>query len=220
MNEPKKDLKLGGGEDSSGSGQPDKKNTSSDSNLDESPSGGPTGDEGGEKVTISKTELEQLKRDKENYKKGLMSHKEKLKALQGNDDQTSQEDSQKSESSEFLSKKEFYETNEKKAIKEFVKENPEVKNNWDEFVKHYPNKRGKQTVEDILADLDDAKTLYDKYSSKDKSSSDKSEASAELSKEKASPSGGNNPDGGGRSTKKGGRKIIPNKTRPQDWYPE
>lgn len=147
-----------------------------------------------------------------------MSYKEKIKSLQGGTDDQNNSPEEKPKESEFLSKKEFYKANEKKAINKFVEENPEVKNNWDNFVEHYPNKRGKQTVEDILADLDDAKTLYDKYNKKDEDSNSDKEAKANLSKEKANPSGSGNPKKSDKSTKKGGRKIMPNKERPQDWY--
>lgn len=62
-------------------------------------------------------------------------------------------------SSEFLTKADFYKTNERVAIKAATAD-PEVKANWAEIVPFYTPRRGKETTEDIAEDIQDAITLY------------------------------------------------------------
>lgn len=61
--------------------------------------------------------------------------------------------------SEFLTKADFYKTNERVAIKAAVAD-PEVKANWSEIAPFFTSRRGKETVEDIAEDIKDAITLY------------------------------------------------------------
>jgi len=73
--------------------------------------------------------------------------------------------------SEYLSKKDFYKSNERKAINELtrvVESDPEdvqarkafVTENWESIKEYYTPRKGKDTPEDILEDLVDAVTLY------------------------------------------------------------
>lgn len=61
--------------------------------------------------------------------------------------------------SEFLTKADFYKTNERVAIRAATAD-PEVKANWAEIAPFYTPRRGKETTEDIAEDIQDAITLY------------------------------------------------------------
>jgi hypothetical protein len=194
MNEKKLDLNQGD-ETPSGAGQPEQKTPESPEEEIQDVDIQPDSEEGDD-VVLSKEKFQKLVEAKENYKKGLLTYKEKLKA--------------KPKETDYLPKQDFYKANEKTAIDKFVKENPDVENNWSEFVKHYSGKRGKDSVDDIIQDLDDAKTLFSKYNPP-KGSEDNT-AKANLAKEPSLPSAA----GGGEKPQKGG--IIPRKSTPSEWY--
>jgi len=205
-----KNLDLNAGEETietpAGSGQPEKKTTpqtESELEIKDEDIKPDSEDDVEDTVTLSKDKFQKLVEAKENYKKGLLSYKEKLKTKP------------KEEKGDYLSKQDFFKANEKTAIDKFVKDNPEMTDKWTEFVKHYSGKRGKDTVDGIVQDLDDAKTLFVKYNPpKEKGSEDKA-AKAELSKESTLPSH-IGPDG--KKPKEGG--IIPKRTPPTEWYKE
>ncbi|MFW6196235.1 MAG: hypothetical protein ACOC5D_02760 [Thermoplasmatota archaeon] len=211
MDRENKDLNLGDEATPAENGQSDKQNNASSDDSAKKPDDGQSGsgaDE--EQITLSKEEYEKLQRDRENYKKGMLSYKEKLNSQES---KSSSDQEEKKEESDYISRKEFYKANEKEAIEKFVEENPEVEKNWDSLVKHYSGKRGKATVKDVLRDLDDAKTLYDKYNSGDDESDDKDKR-ADLAKEKSNPKSGK-----AKSGKKTTRKrVIPQKSTPDKWY--
>lgn len=190
MSEENLDLNLEEEVTSEGSGQPETKPSSVEADDTSK-------EADGDAITLSKEEYEKLVADKENYKKGLLSLKEKSK--------TKPVES----GSEFLPKKDFYKANEKEAIQKFVNENPDIKADWTEFVKHYADKRGRDTVNAILQDLDDAKTIYEKYQPKE---DEDKEAKANLSSESSTPV----TSGGGVKPEKGG--ILPRKTPITEWY--
>ncbi len=60
---------------------------------------------------------------------------------------------------EFLTKADFYKVNERTAIKEVTKD-PEVKANWSAIVPFFVSRRGKETSEDIMEDIQDAITIF------------------------------------------------------------
>ena len=62
-------------------------------------------------------------------------------------------------SSEFLTKADFYKSNERKAIREITAD-AEIKAIWNEVIPFYTPRRGKETPEDITEDIRDAITLY------------------------------------------------------------
>ena len=64
-----------------------------------------------------------------------------------------------SPSPEFLTKSDFYKSNERKAIMQITAD-AEVKANWQDIVRFYTPRRGKDTPEDIVEDIKDAVTLY------------------------------------------------------------
>lgn len=61
--------------------------------------------------------------------------------------------------SEFLTKADFFKSNERKAIREITAD-AEIKANWSEIIPFYTPRRGKETAEDIKEDIQDAITLY------------------------------------------------------------
>ena len=61
--------------------------------------------------------------------------------------------------SEFLTKADFFKSNERKAIREITAD-AEIKASWNEIIPFYTPRRGKETPEDILEDIKDAITLY------------------------------------------------------------
>jgi len=60
---------------------------------------------------------------------------------------------------EFLTRKDFQKANEKKAISQ-VTTDPEIKAIFDKIVPFYVSRRGQDTTEDIVEDLNDAITIY------------------------------------------------------------
>ena len=152
----------------------------------------------GDTITLTKDKYEQLIEDKENYKKGLLSLKEKSKTKPAES------------ASEFLPRKDFYKENAKEAIQKFVSDNPEIGENWSEFIKQYADKRGRDTVNAIVQDLDDAKTLYEKHQPKE---SQNKEAEAELSKESSIPVTS------GKGDKPEKVSFLKRPTPLEKWYP-
>lgn len=190
MSEETLDLNMEDEETSQGDGQPETKESSSVE---------PESEDKGDTIQLSKEEYEKLIAEKENYKKGLLSAKEKIKSVP------------KESKSEFLPKQDFYKANEKEAISKFIAENPDLKEQWAEFVQHYSGKRGRDTVTAIIQDLDDAKTLFQKYNPQ-KETEDKT-AKADLSKESSEPLA-QGPGG----EKKEKARLFPKRTPVTEWY--
>jgi len=190
MSEENLDLNVGEEETPQGDGQPEPQDSSSVE---------PESQDDGNTIQLSKEEYDKLLAEKENYKKGLLSAKEKIKSIP------------REGQSEFLPKQDFYKANEKEAISKFIADNPEIKERWSDFVQHYSGKRGRDTVSAIVQDLDDAKTLFQKYNPPQETE-DKS-AQADLSKDTVQPKA---QGAGGTKKEKGGilRKSIP----VTEWY--
>jgi hypothetical protein len=151
-----------------------------------------------EKVELSKEEYEKLLEDKENYKKGLMTYKEKVKGQPKED---------------VLTKTDFHKINEKKAIDAFIKDNPEVDSKWSDFISFYRDSSGRNTVEDIVNDLDDAKTLFLKHNPAKEE--EDNQTKAELTSEKSLESSSSNDN----KPQKGSNKFLEAKGKPiQEWY--
>lgn len=68
-------------------------------------------------------------------------------------------DTPKPAESEFLTKADFYKSNERKA-RLLAEADPEVKANFDKILPYYTPRNGKETPEDILEDLKDAITVF------------------------------------------------------------
>ena len=66
---------------------------------------------------------------------------------------------QSPDTSQFLTKTDFYKSNERKAIREITAD-AEIRAAWNEIIPFYTPRRGKETPEDIKEDILDAITLY------------------------------------------------------------
>jgi hypothetical protein len=194
MDEKKLDLNSGE-ETPAGEGQPEEQTPEEFSDEIEDVDIQPDSEED-DSVVLSKDKFDKLVEAKENYKKGLLSYKEKLK----------------SKPKEEAPKEAPKETpvDEKKAIESFIKENPEMEDKWSDLIQYYSGARGRDSIDSIKQDLDDAKTLYLKYNPP-KESEDK-KARADLSTETSLPA----VEGKGEKPKKGG--LIPKKVSPSEWY--
>ena len=188
-----KSLDLNGEEETpSGSGQPEEEDSSAESTekVEE------------DKVVLSKEEHAKLLEERDNYKKGLLSYKEKAKALP----------KEPAKAEDVLTKKDFQKINEKKAIEAFLKDNPEVNSKWSDFVPYYREFRGRDTVEDIVKDLDDAKTLYQKHFPVKENDGD---TKANLASEKSITSGSSEPT----KPQKESNKFLDQRGKSiQEWY--
>lgn len=128
-----------------------------------------------EKITLSKTEYDKLKaekekaeKDRDNYRTGFLNSKRNGRSLPGakkvDEDKSSkpnedEDDFEKELNSKFVSKADFQKSIETAAIKEASKDS-EIDENWDEIMSYYVPRQGKDSVENILADLERAKKAW------------------------------------------------------------
>ena len=113
------------------------------------------GDEDEETVVLPKKKVQQILRDKKSYKQGLLSVKDKLKGFKK---PVPPEEKPKPKSGDDVpvTRGDLNKANEKKAIVEACKDQV-VDKNWAEIVKFYTSRRGKDSPEAIVADIQDAK---------------------------------------------------------------
>ncbi len=231
MEDPKKDLNAG----ASGPSGPDrpvkpKTDDTAEGATGASGASGATGASGpaGDNVSISKSELEQLKKDaglKENYRKGIIRLTRKNgRFLPGSDSdqQPKHEEEEGDEEIDFggddkekkPKKKEAAPKanllTEKDAI-DIACRDEEVENNWEDIVIYYEPKHGKSSVGAILKDIDAAVKMW-----------------KEKNKSTAAPAAPRQQIATDTSIEKGKEKkpippkktIIPPKAKMTDWYPE
>ena len=202
MSEENKDLK-NGDENSDGAGQPDKKNDTDSSDKDE-------------KVEISKSELEKIQRDRDNYRDATLAAKRKGRVIPGSEPikEKEKEDSDDELTEEFITKKDFLKGIEKSAIKEASKD-PETDENWDSIMEFYTARHGKETVEDILADIEVArKTWKSMHPSTEKPKTDDTDKNVKSELAKDSGLG----KGKDKETKPERKSIIPKQEKMENWY--
>lgn len=114
--------------------------------------------------------------------------------------------------SEFLTKADFFKSNERKAIREITAD-AEIKANWNEIIPFYTPRRGKETPEDIKEDILDAITLY---KARNPGAPAKDDSADQLTTTPVVKTGGGNID---KTTPK--LKDPPNfklPTKPSEWY--
>lgn len=211
MDEKTLDLKTEGEKPSEGNGQPEQKTPESDLEseivnvltADNEP-----GDIEDDTVVLSKREVEKLKKERDNYKAGLLSLKDKVKPKKPAPAQETIPEP-KGDVPQWFAK-----VNEQKAIAEACKDES-VEKNWSEIMRFFTGKRGRATVEAIIADIDDAKTLFEKHSNKSEAKAeDNKEVAAELAAEKAKST---------TTTQKGEqpkkKSILPKQEPITNWYP-
>lgn len=113
---------------------------------------------------------------------------------------------------EFLTKSDFYKSNERKAIREATAD-AEVKANWNEIVPFYTPRRGKETPEDIMEDIRDAITIFNARNAK----STKDNGVDALTATPVAKTGGHAP-GKQSSTATPPLQNFQLPTQPKDWY--
>ena len=108
--------------------------------------------------------------DKQNYQKGLLKAKRTLKEIKKNilpkkpcklaglDSAITSEPEDKEK---YITREDFFKTNEKKAINKACK-NEKINKNWVKVIKYYTPRRGKSSSEDIFLDIKDAYYLFRK----------------------------------------------------------
>lgn len=163
----------------------------------------------GETVVMSKEKVEALIGAKDNYKKGLLGLKEKIKNAKP---EKKQEAVKQPDKSDFLSKTDFFKAIEKQAIEKAC-EDSEINENWIDIIKYYTPRSGRDTVDSVIKDLQDAKHLWSKYNTTDKDPEDK-KTKADLVTETGKPEGSTTGDGK-KDTKK---HIIPRQQPVSEWY--
>ncbi len=180
-------------------------------------SGEETSDSNKETVEVSKSELEQLKEERENYKKGLLSKKQELNELKSDSD--NEEESKELPSSnaddldEPVKKKDFYKSNEKKALQEASDELEGFDENFDKVMQYYTPRRGKETADDVFEDLKDAHMLY-KNRHEEPGSNENKSASSKLSAEKSKPKEGSDK----AKAEKSKEDLFGDSSSPDEWY--
>lgn len=216
MSEEKKDPKAGDEKQPIGTGQPAKKEATDSDNT--------------EKVEISKSELEKLQKKSKDFDGIAESLKAKnrvgrtipgvvapVKQKEKSDDDTGEDDDAGDDSQEFVTKQDFAKNIEKSAIKEAQKD-PEVDDNWDSIMEFYQPRHGKDTVEDILTDIQTAKKVWKAEHPSAPAPKDKGEGDSKVASDLAADKG----IGEGKEKKPEVQKksiLKQNRTPMKEWYP-
>jgi len=175
-------------------------------------------DEDDDTITLSKEEFESLKEDRDNYRKGLLSVKDKLKAQSVEAEKAKAELNKDKEASEddskFVTRDELDQREQKKAIKEACKDNF-IEKNWDEIMEYYYDPRGDKSAETYLKNIKRAALIYKSENDiidEDDDSQDRAKLSEEEGQEFSA--------GGAKGKPKKKKRIIPKKSTIQNWYPK
>lgn len=171
--------------------------------------------EEGDTVVLKKSDLEKMKKANVNYGQGLKSLKTKAEAFKKGTSSNPKPEEKKTEEpkkeSQFLTREDYFKSNDSKAIQEACKEQ-EIEQNWDEIMKHFRRTRSRDTAENILEDIKDAHIIWKQRNGKSDNDDDKDHRS-NLNQDRR-PSGDTG-QGGGQGTKK---SVMPKTTKIQDWY--
>ncbi|MCK9578709.1 hypothetical protein M0R01_04465 [bacterium] len=173
------------------------------------------GDEEDETVVLPRKTVEKILRDKKNYKDGLLSVKDKLKGFKKPVQKNEEKPKQKSDN-EPITRADLHKINSDKAIKEVCKDEV-IDKNWVDIIKFYTPRRGKESTESIIADIQDARTLWEKNGGKtnngDDGNNNDRKISADLAAEKSKPSG---TKGEGKNQER--KSILTKKIPVKEWY--
>ncbi|MBT9165079.1 MAG: hypothetical protein DDT23_01094 [candidate division WS2 bacterium] len=179
----------------------------------------PKSEEGGEEkkppedtVTISKSELEKIQTERENYRKAVIRlNKAKGRFLPGLEPSKPKEEEFGREEEEFVTKKELQQRDQKSAIIKAC-EDPEIDENWDEIIVYYRPISGTETVEEIVADIQRAKKAWRADNPLPEKPKVEKKPEAELAVEKGLGKGKE------KEAKPPKKTIIPKKSKMEDWY--
>lgn len=114
--------------------------------------------------------------------------------------------------SEFLTKADFFKSNERKAVREITAD-ADIKASWNEIVPFYTPRRGKETAEDIKEDIQDAITLW---KARNPAALEKDSSADQLTVSPVVKSGGGGSDKITPKPKDPPNFKLPN--QPKDWY--
>ena len=235
-----KTLDFNGGEKkpSSGAGQPGNNDHGSDNDdIDSEIDAIIKGDKGDDDidlgddddedtVVLSKKQVAKLQENLKHYKAGLTSVKTKwspiVKAAKGKpagnaDDAGGKKKEQvKNDDDAPITKADQRKGYEKAAIKEACTDD-EVNKNWSEIIKYYSPRHGRDSADDILADIKDAKTLWksNQNTDDDEEGEDKKSA-AQIAADKGKAAGSGSKEGKEKEKK----HLMMQKTPIQKWYPK
>ena len=239
MEDPNKDLKDGEEETPTGDDQPDKKtpdpdesdeeetdDEESDSDKDDDDDSDDSEDDSDEEVKVSKSELEQLRKDakeKESYRKGLirlnkargrnLPGSEPVKKKKADDDD---DDFGETPKEEYVTKQELVLRDEKHAVSDACK-NEEILLNWDEIIAFYQRPK-ENSYESQSAAIQNAVKLW-KADQGINENPEKKEAKKKADKAKqdlASEKGLSK--GKDKKPTPSKKSIIPRRQKMEDWY--
>jgi hypothetical protein len=221
--EEKKDLKPAAEDNGTGNGQPDKKPTNPEGE------GGDKKPQEPEMVQISKAELEKIKAEKENFRMGVIRLNARGRFLPGSEplkaepkkpksdidfeEGEGEEEEDKKPKGDFLTKKDLQLRDEKSAIKRACAEDPELDEHWNEIIGNFPSDWSRDSVEDIMSGLAQAKLVW-KAMNPDKPVDQGKKDTADLAADKGLGKGKEkeptkDPDK---------RTFIPKKEGMESWY--
>lgn len=175
----------------------------------------------GETVVLSKSEVAKLKRDNQNYKKGLLSTKDKLKGLKSRFAVTqpqSQPEKKADDPNAPLTKAEYAQQkaadNEREAQQQFEDESEIFSEHREGIMEFYTPRRGNKTVKDALEDLRDAEAIFLKRNP------DFASGDGEDKHAKSDLASGAKPSGSSKGSGKKGetKRVIPKSESPKNWY--
>lgn len=151
------------------------------------------------KQRLQETEekLQKSESDKENYKKGMMKYKKDIPEVKSD--------------SEYVTKKEYSQTNEKKAISKLTGEHPDLDKNWEDVIKFYVPRHGKNSQDDIEEDINDAYTLWKSRQTTDTKKKAVSDLTSNASKTSSTKSEAT-------PVKSKDFKVLQSKSNVDDWY--
>jgi hypothetical protein len=175
-------------------------------------------DDDDDTIVVPKKKMDKLTSNLKNYKDGLLSVKDKYLKKAGKGQQADNKQAPKKNVSDDdtpVTKADIRKGYEKEAIKEACKDE-DVEKNWGEIVKFYSPRHGKDSAEDILADIEDAKVLWErKTTKKDDKEDDDKKSTAEIAAEKSKQAGTTI-----KSKDRETKHVLPTKSKIQDWYPK
>ncbi|MFA5158734.1 MAG: hypothetical protein WC451_06150 [Patescibacteria group bacterium] len=168
-------------------------------------------DAGDDTVVLTKAQLEKLKSDKEHYKAGLLSTKEKLKTFKKSN--VTPPAKTESDDTRPVTKVEL---NQKAAISEAEKDEV-VNTHWDEIMKCYRNPVGDTSSAAFVKAIKAAKAdwLFNEGGQAIVDEEESKKAASKLSGDKQIPAGSGANKGGTPPEKK---SVIPKKVPVSEWY--
>jgi len=164
-----------------------------------------------ETLVISKTKLEKLQKDRDNYREGLKSVKGKLKDFKKQDKPEDKPKPKQQPKGDFLKRSDYYKAIEKQAISTACLDES-LEKNWSEIIPFYSPRRGIETVDDIVADLKDAQHLFNKNNPTE--TEEDPGVLSDLSADNAKQVGAST--SGDKQKKR--KHILPRRTPVQEWY--